>query len=46
MRTYEQALRRATEQGEAVLRGTADLNVGISELHREHNDLEAAWRAC
>src|SRR5438552_2613732 len=30
------------EQGEPVPRGTADLYVGMSELHREHNDLEAA----
>ncbi len=42
MSTYEQALRLATEQGEPVLRGTADLYVGMSELHREHNDLNAA----
>ena len=39
---YEQALQRATEQGEPVLRGTADIYVGLSELHREHNDLHAA----
>ena len=42
MRTYEQALQLATEQGEPVLRGTADMYVGMSELHREHNDLHAA----
>ena len=42
MRTYEQALQRATEQGEPVLRGTADMYVGLSELHREQNDLHAA----
>ena len=42
MRTYEQSLQLATEQGEPVLRGTADLYVGMSELHREHNDLNAA----
>jgi LuxR family maltose regulon positive regulatory protein len=40
--TYEQALQRATEQGEPVLRGTADMHVGLSELHREHNDLSTA----
>jgi len=40
--TYEQSLRLAAEQGEPVLRGTADLYVGMSELHREHNDLNAA----
>jgi LuxR family transcriptional regulator, maltose regulon positive regulatory protein len=42
MRTYEHALQLATEQGEPVLRGTADLYVGMSELHREYNDLYAA----
>jgi LuxR family maltose regulon positive regulatory protein len=44
MRTYEQALRLATEQGNLLLRGTADIYVGMSELHREGNDLEAAAR--
>ena len=29
-------------QGAPVLRGTADMHVGMSELHRERNDLEAA----
>jgi LuxR family maltose regulon positive regulatory protein len=29
-------------QGEPVLRGTADLYVGMSELHREQNDLDGA----
>ena len=42
MSTYEQALQLATEQGEPVLRGTADMYVGMSELYREHNDLQAA----
>ena len=42
MRTYEQGLQLATEQGEPVLRGTADMYVGMSELHRERNDLHAA----
>ena len=42
MRTYEQALQRAPEQGGPVLRGTADMYVGMSELHRERNDLPAA----
>jgi LuxR family maltose regulon positive regulatory protein len=41
-RTYEQSLQLAMEQGEPVLRGTADLYVGLSELHREQGDLEAA----
>jgi LuxR family transcriptional regulator, maltose regulon positive regulatory protein len=42
MRTYEQALQRAAEPGGPVLRGTADMYVGLSELHRERNDLPAA----
>ena len=42
MRTYERGLQLATEQGAPVLRGTADMYVGMSELHREHNDLHAA----
>ena len=42
MRTYERGLQLATEQGEPILRGTADLHVGMSELHREQNDLHAA----
>jgi LuxR family transcriptional regulator, maltose regulon positive regulatory protein len=42
MRTYEQALQRAAEQGKPVLRGAADMYVGMSELHRERNDLHAA----
>jgi LuxR family transcriptional regulator, maltose regulon positive regulatory protein len=42
LRTYEQALQRAPEQGGPVLRGTADMYVGLSELHRERNDLPAA----
>ena len=42
MRTYEQALQRASEPGGPVLRGTADMYVGLSEIHRERNDLPAA----
>jgi LuxR family maltose regulon positive regulatory protein len=42
MRTYEQALQRAAEQSGSVLRGTADMHVGISEIHRERDDLAAA----
>jgi LuxR family maltose regulon positive regulatory protein len=40
--TYEQALQLAAEQGEPVLQETADLYVGLSELHRERGDLKAA----
>jgi LuxR family maltose regulon positive regulatory protein len=42
MRTYEQALRLGTEQGTPGLRGTADMHVGLSELHRERGDLDTA----
>src|SRR5918994_274558 len=41
VRTYEQSLQFAREQGEPVW-GTANLYVGLSELHRERGDLEAA----
>src|SRR6201996_6495497 len=44
MRTYEQALQRADEQSGPVLRGTADMYVGMSDLHRERGDLAAATR--
>ena len=42
MRTYEQALQLAREQDGSVLRGTADMYVGMSAVHRERGDLEAA----
>jgi LuxR family maltose regulon positive regulatory protein len=42
MRIYEQALQLAAEHGTPVLRGTADMYVGMSELEREHNDLHVA----
>jgi LuxR family maltose regulon positive regulatory protein len=42
MSTFEQALQLATEEGAPVLRGTADMHVGMSELHRKRNDLTAA----
>jgi LuxR family maltose regulon positive regulatory protein len=42
MRTYERSLQGAMALGETVLRGTADLYVGMSELHREQNDLDVA----
>jgi LuxR family maltose regulon positive regulatory protein len=48
MSTYEQALRLTGQDDaakpEAVLRGTADMYVGMSAVHRERNDLEAAHR--
>ncbi len=42
MRTYEHALQEALELGEPAPRGTADLYVGMSELHCEHGDLSTA----
>jgi LuxR family maltose regulon positive regulatory protein len=42
MRTYERGLQVATGRGAPVLRGAADMHVGMSELFRERNDLEAA----
>jgi LuxR family maltose regulon positive regulatory protein len=42
MHTYEQALQLASEQGGSALRGTADMYVGMSEFHRERNDLPTA----
>jgi LuxR family maltose regulon positive regulatory protein len=41
-RTYEDALTLNSEHGRPVLRGTADMHVGLSVLHREWNDLPAA----
>jgi LuxR family maltose regulon positive regulatory protein len=40
--TYERALQWATEPGAPVVRGAADVYVGLSALHREHNDLKTA----
>jgi len=42
LHTYEQALQLAGEQGGSVLRGTADMYVGMSEIARERDDLHAA----
>ena len=46
MSIYEQALQLATKQHpegtRPLLQGTADLYVGMSELHREHNELTVA----
>jgi LuxR family maltose regulon positive regulatory protein len=41
-RTYERALRLASSQAASLLRGTADIYVGMSELERERNDLQSA----
>jgi LuxR family maltose regulon positive regulatory protein len=42
MTTYERALKWAMEPGAPVLQGAADMYVGMSTLHREHNDLKTA----
>jgi LuxR family transcriptional regulator, maltose regulon positive regulatory protein len=42
MTTYERGLQWATEPGAPVLRGAADMYVGMSDLHYEHNDLKTA----
>jgi LuxR family maltose regulon positive regulatory protein len=42
LRTYEQALQIGPELGGSVLRGTADMYVGMSEIARERDDLRAA----
>ena len=42
LRTFEQALQLAGGQGGSVLRGTADMYVGMSEIARERDDLHAA----
>ena len=42
MRTYERGLELATGQGALVLRGAADMHVGISEILRQRDDLAGA----
>jgi LuxR family maltose regulon positive regulatory protein len=42
MRTYERGLELATGHGAVVLRGAADMHVGISEILRERDDLAGA----
>jgi LuxR family maltose regulon positive regulatory protein len=42
LRIYERGLQVATERPGATLRGAADMHVGMSELLRERNDLDAA----
>ena len=42
IKIYTQALQLALAQGEPLLRGTADLYLGLSELYREQGDLAAA----
>ena len=42
LKAYQRALQIATGQYKLVVQGTANLYLGISELYREWNDLEAA----
>lgn len=42
MRTCERALQLAIEQGTPALRGTADMYVGMSEIHCERNEVQVA----
>jgi len=43
MDIYKHGLQLATKQP-SPLRGAADMHVGMSELHREHNDLDSAMQ--
>lgn len=43
-RIYDQALQIAEDHGEPMPPGAADLHVGMSELRRERDDLDSAWR--
>lgn len=42
MSIYERGLQLATKQGALLLRGAADMHVGMSELHLERDDVDAA----
>jgi LuxR family maltose regulon positive regulatory protein len=42
MRTYERAVDLATASGGPILRGMADMHVGMGDLFRERNDLVSA----
>lgn len=42
MRIYQQGLQLVTDQGDLLLRGTADMHVGMGEIHFEHDDRQAA----
>ena len=44
MSTYERGLRVATEHAPPVLRGAADMHVGMSQLCYERNELDAAMQ--
>ena len=45
LRTYEHSIQLALAHGEPMPLGTEDLYTGISKLHRERGDLEAAAEA-
>ncbi len=42
MTTYERGLQLTTREGAPILQGAADMHVGMSNLHYEHNDLKTA----
>jgi LuxR family maltose regulon positive regulatory protein len=42
MAIYQEGLELATNSGSAILRGAADMHVGMCELHRQRGDLSAA----
>ncbi len=44
MSIYERGLQLATQHGATLLRGAADMHVGLSEIYLEHDDLFAAMR--
>ena len=44
LRTYEEALRLASDEDGTVLRGTGDMYVGMSQIACERDDLAAATR--
>jgi LuxR family transcriptional regulator, maltose regulon positive regulatory protein len=42
LHTYEGGLQLAAEHGTPTMRGTADMHVGLAELHREWGELDVA----
>ena len=42
--TYQESLELVPEESRSLVRGTADMHVGMSEVLRERNDLEGARR--
>ena len=42
LHTYKRGLQLAAEKGQSVLRGAADMHVGMSEIYRERNDFQSA----